>query len=261
MKKTTLLTISMTLLMVLPTTAQLGAVWSDFQSYAGDLQTYLANNLTDTLKPIEPEAQSAINNATGALNIPNPITTEKSIRDSMIWYYVSDKFDNNPTVRANLAGHEINRLITRSAVASALGADGQIRWKTKLENIEESVKKIAGLTSETEPLEGQLENLKNQALANIGQATGAANFLSSFLGLTQLQSVKIQQEQSKMMAEMLGQTMQTNQFLLYSNLNLANISQQIEESNRARRVDTSAEAARLLRTAAQSDLFGRELEK
>ena len=63
------------------------------------------------------------------------------------------------------------------------------------------------------------------------------------------------------MAENLAQVMQNNQFLQYSNLNLANISRQVEQANQTRRVDTAAEAARLLRTSAQIDLFGREYLK
>ncbi|WP_323374455.1 hypothetical protein [Nostoc commune] len=41
---------------------------------------------------------------------------------------------------------------------------------------------------------------------------------------------------------------------------MANISQQSEETNRARRVETSTEAARLLRATSQMDLFGRTVK-
>jgi hypothetical protein len=68
----------------------------------------------------------------------------------------------------------------------------------------------------------------------------------------------VQSEQSKIIGETLAQTMQTNQYLQYSNLNLASISQQMEEMNRTRRVDSATEAARLMRTTSQIDLFGRE---
>jgi hypothetical protein len=78
---------------------------------------------------------------------------------------------------------------------------------------------------------------------------------------TNQETIKIQQEQSKIVAETFAQTLQNNQSLQYSNLNLANISQQAEEANRARRVETSTEAARLLRASSQLDLFGRKLNK
>ncbi|MDY6898568.1 MAG: hypothetical protein SWZ49_10905, partial [Cyanobacteriota bacterium] len=96
-------------------------------------------------------------------------------------------------------------------------------------------------------------------------AINTSNPLSPLLGQSQtrlielqLQNIEIENQQSKMIAENLGQTIQLNQNLQYSNLNLANISQEIESSNRARRVNASAEAARLLRTTSQVDLLGRE---
>jgi hypothetical protein len=263
MRKTTLLTISLTFLVVLPATAQLGSVWTDFQSYAGDLQTYLTNNLTDTLKPIESEAQSAINNATGELNIPNPITAGQNVRDGMVWYYISDKFDNNATVRANLASNEVNRLITRGAVASVMGEDGQIRLKTKLEETERNLREVDEYSEETDKISNDLlQEARN--IANTIANTTPLGQISALLGINQStlqqQSIRIQRDQLKITGENLGQTMQMNQFMQYSNLNLANISQQVEEANRARRVDTSAEAARLLRTTSQIDLFGRTEE-
>ncbi|RUR84621.1 hypothetical protein ACF3DV_20185 [Chlorogloeopsis fritschii PCC 9212] len=263
MRKTTLLTISLTFLVVLPATAQLGSVWTDFQSYAGDLQTYLTNNLTDTLKPIESEAQSAINNATGELNIPNPIAAGQNVRDGMVWYYISDKFDNNATVRANLASNEVNRLITRGAVASVMGEDGQIRLKTKLEETERNLREVDEYSEETDKISNDLlQEARN--IANTIANTTPLGQISALLGINQStlqqQSIRIQRDQLKITGENLGQTMQMNQFMQYSNLNLANISQQVEEANRARRVDTSAEAARLLRTTSQIDLFGRTEE-
>ncbi|MBF2005379.1 MAG: hypothetical protein IGS49_07905 [Chlorogloeopsis fritschii C42_A2020_084] len=263
MRKTTLLTISLTFLVVLPATAQLGSVWTDFQSYAGDLQTYLTNNLTDTLKPIESEAQSAINNATGELNIPNPIAAGQNVRDGMVWYYISDKFDNNATVRANLASNEVNRLITRSAVASVMGTEGQIRLKTKLEETQRTLREIDDFSEETDEMSNDFLEQARQLYNSIPQANIADKVLSLLglnQGIFQQQSVRIQREQIKITGENLGQTMQMNQFMQYSNLNLANISQQMEEANRARRVNTSTEAARLLRTSSQIDLFGRTEE-
>ncbi|MHC5720156.1 MAG: hypothetical protein ACYTX0_51020, partial [Nostoc sp.] len=91
--------------------------------------------------------------------------------------------------------------------------------------------------------------------------TGAISALSQLIGATQLESIKIQQAQSEIVGETFAQTIQTNQSLQYSNLNLANISQQAEEANRARRVETSTEAARLLRATSQLDLFGRKVNK
>jgi hypothetical protein len=99
----------------------------------------------------------------------------------------------------------------------------------------------------------------------VSSVSGMANippFLTAKLNSNQSdlqrQNIKIQTEQAKIIGETLAQNIQINQSLQYSNLNLANISQQIEESNRDRRLDIATESARLLRTATQMDLLGRQ---
>ncbi|WP_193196034.1 hypothetical protein [Nostoc sp. MG11] len=266
MQKTTVLTLTLLSLAILPVMAQLGEtgqvgeVWTDFQSYSVDLQNYLQNNLSENLKPVEPQSRSAITNATGELNIPNPITAGQRIRDDIFINSISDRFENNSVVRSNLVSNEINRLITRGAVAGLLGEAGQIRTKTKLIDTEKSLRDIALFA---EQAEDESDNLLSQISNIIGKANPVNNAISSLsklLNANQLQSLKIQQEQSKIVAETFAQTLQTNQALQYSNLNLANISQQMEEENRARRVDTSTEAARLLRATSQMDLFGTRID-
>jgi hypothetical protein len=264
MQKTTVLTLTLVSLAILPVmaqfgeTAQVGEVWTDFQSYSVDLQNYLQNNLSENLKPVEPQTRSALTNATGELNIPNPITAGQRVRDDIFINSISDRFENNSAVRSNLVSNEINRLITRGAVSGLLGEAGQIRTKTKLINTERSLGNIAEFAEEAQDNSdkwlNQIENLITQAAANTIPG------LSALLNANnQLQNLKIQQEQSKIVAETFAQTLQMNQFLQYSNLNLANISQQMEEENRARRVDTSTEAARLLRATSQIDLFGTKI--
>ncbi len=260
MYKTTILTVSLAFLVILPATAQLGSqlgsVWTDFQSYSVDLQNYLKTNLRDNLKPVEPQAQTAIYNATGDLNIPNPNTAGQSFRNQnqIMPDSNSDKFENNSTVRSALVSNEINRSITRGAVDGFLGINGQIRLKTKLINTENSLKSIGAIINNSN------QNINNFLTTFSPPSTDLVSSALSQLLRSNLQTIQIQQEQATIVAETFAQTIQTNQSLQYSNLNLANISQQMDEANRARRVDTSAEAARLLRTSSQLDLFGRKPE-
>jgi hypothetical protein len=253
------LTLPLTFIFILPATAQLGKVWTDFQSYSVDLQNYLKTNLRETLQPIDSQAESAIYNATGDLNIPNPIAAGQGFRDQdkIMFNPPSDKFENNSTVRSALVSNEINRLITRGAIESELGVNEQTRLKTKLMTTQKTIENIEALTNSANQ-NGQ------QFLNNIASAAGnaASNLfipqLSQLLNTNQLQTMQIQQQQSELMAESFLQNIQMNHTLQYSNLNLANISQQMDEANRARRVDDSAEAARLLRTTSQMDLFGKK---
>ncbi|MBN3879353.1 MULTISPECIES: hypothetical protein [unclassified Nostoc] len=277
MRKTTILTFTLlSSLAILPAVAQvqtsgLGQVWTDFQSYSKDMQDYFQhNNVKDTLNTLE-EGQSriAIENAKGDLRIPNPVAAGQKIRDDVINYsYNSDakssRFENNSAVRGNLVSNELNRIMTRGVAVGVLGKNGQIRTKTKLENTEKSLEDIETLAQATE---GTNDTLLTQIKTSINAvktpdlAANAISVLAELLGASQVQMMKIQQEQIKILAETFGQTLQNNQALQYSNLNLANISQQTEEANRARRVETSTEASRLLRATSQLDLFGRKVNK
>ncbi|MDZ7954738.1 hypothetical protein [Nostoc sp. DedQUE09] len=277
MRKTTIFTFTLlSSLAILPAVAQvqtsgLGQVWSDFQSYSKDMQDYFQyNNLNDTLNPLE-EGQSriAIENAKGDLKIPNPVAAGQKIRDDSINYsYNSDakssRFENNAAVRGNLVSNELNRIITRGVAVGVLGKNGQIRTKTKLENTEKSLEDIEGFAQEIQENNNTFLGRIQEGI-NVGgktdQTVKAISGLADLLGVSQVQMMRIQQEQIKIVAETFGQTLQNNQALQYSNLNLANISQQAEEANRARRVETSTEASRLLRATSQLDLFGRNVNK
>ncbi|MEH1932098.1 hypothetical protein [Nostoc sp.] len=280
MQKTTIFTLTLLSLAILPAMAQvqtsgLGQVWTDFKSYSTDLQDYLQYNLSDNLKPVEVQSQNALSNAKGDLNIPNPVAAGKTVRDNLINYpYNSDskstRFENNSAVRGNLVSNELNRVITRGVAVGFLGKNGQIRTKAKLENTENTLKSIADITDQAEVgSQGFIDKARSLIPPSITTGitagdiatSGGLSALSQLIGATQLQSIKIQQAQSEIVGETFAQTIQTNQSLQYSNLNLANISQQAEEANRARRVETSTEAARLLRATSQLDLFGRKVYK
>ena len=251
MKKTILLALFLPILVTIPAVAQFGNVWSDFKAYSVDLQNYLNFNIRETLNPLDLYARIAIESAKGDSNIPNPIKTREILRSTMLFNSTSDKFENNSAVRNSLVSDEIDRLITRGAVESFMGSSGQIRYKSKLENTEITLDNISNVSREADDIVTQIMGISPDS-----------PFLSELLGQNQanlnLQTIKIQSEQAKIMAESLAQTMQNNQFLQYSNLNLTNISKQVEQTNRAERVETSTEAARLLRTSSQIDLFGRK---
>ena len=258
MKKTVLITLSFTFIAILPAIAQVGNVWNDFKSYASDLQEYLTDNISN-IEPVDSEAQTAINSFNGELNIPNPVAVRRSLNDDITNNSLSENFENNPAVNAKSVGNQIDRQLTRAIAVGVLGEEAQIRTQTKLENLEEY------LVRTTDSIQEIRENSANMLDDITETAANISNPLSPLLGQSQsrlielqLKNIEIENQQSKMIAEDLGQTIRLNQNLQYSNLNLANISQEIEELNRSRRVNTSAEAARLLRTTSQVDLSGRK---
>ncbi|MEH2002055.1 MAG: hypothetical protein V7L00_25535 [Nostoc sp.] len=280
MQKTTILTFTLLSLAILPAMAQvqlgsgLGEVWTNFKSYSAGMGKYFQDNLSENLKPVETYSQNALESSKGntELKIPNPVDAGQRVRDSIInESYRSEskasRFENNAAVRANGVRNEVSRFITRGSAEAILGKDGQNRTQVKLENTENTLKSISDMSDQAEV--GSRGFIGKVAPAVVGTGvtpgdsaiTGGLSALAQLIGATQLQSIKIQQAQSQIVGETFAQTIQTNQSLQYSNLNLANISQQTEEANRARRVDTSTEAARLLRATSQLDLFGRKVAK
>jgi hypothetical protein len=257
MKKTILITFSLTLIATFPAIAQIGNVWVDFQNYAIDLQNYLTDNISDTLQPVESETQTAINSFNGELNIPNPVAVRKSLNDDITINSLSDNFENNPAVNAVAVANEVDRQLTRGVAVGVLGEEAQIRSRNKLESIENSLENTTKIAQEARERSSNLLDEIVELGSNLTPAGSVLNQSQSELVRLQLQSIEIESEQSKMIGANLAQTMQLHQTLQYSNLNLANISQEIEESNRSRRVNASAEAARLLRTTSQVDLIGR----
>jgi hypothetical protein len=274
MKKTILLASSLALLGMLPATAQfsqasLGKVWVDFQEYARDLQSYLGNetypgNNYDNIP--NPAIDYSASNYIQEGRVPNPIGAGNRFREQ-VFDNSSGTFENNPSVQSTIAANEITRQMTRGVVEGVLGERGQERSKAKLENVETSVESIEKAVESAEESKSILDQIVSTACQAIGSGSGSGSSSSNpnpvnqaCAGVTQaniqLQDLIVQREQSKMLAETLGLTIQGNQFQQYSNLNLANISQQMEESNRARRVDASAEAAQLVRATSQADLLG-----
>ena len=257
MKKTIFITFSITLFATLPAIAQIGNVWVDFQNYAIDLQNYLTDNISDTLQPVESETQTAIASFNGELNIPNPVAVRRSLNDDIVINSLSGNFENNPALNAKSVANEIDRQLTRGVAVGILGEEAQIRSRNKLESIDNSLENTTRIAQDARE---RSSNLLDQLLefgSNLNPPGSVLNQSQPELVRLQLQNIEIESEQSKMIGANLAQTMQLHQTLQYSNLNLANISQEMEESNRARRVNASAEAARLLRTTSQVDLIGR----
>jgi hypothetical protein len=259
MKKILIFAPFLFLFVTLPATAQLGQVWTDFQSYSADLQNHLRNNLNE-LNPLQIQSQSAITGATGELNIPNPLGAGESLSNSININLLSGNYETNSSINSILFGNEMNRLIFRSSAAGTLGNNGQLRTKIKLQNIETELKNIDAFSQAAEDASQDFIDNAQSQISQLGSGNPLLGTLLNAINQSSLmlQQIRIQRDQSKIIAETLAQTIHENQLLQYSNLNLASIGEQIEDTNRARRVDNSTEAARLLRTTSQTDLFGRK---
>lgn len=248
----------------LPAIAQVVQGLGEFGEYATDMRNYLTNNISD-FRPWETQTQTAINNSSGAVNIPNPNTAGKNARGQMTQYSLSDKFENNSAVRGEMVSNEIDRQITRASVEGVLGTNGQNRLREKLQNNEANMTRI----------NQDIQEISQQVNQSINQAANCLNLpipdpsrpnvnlnlecikVDLLKSISQLESrnLDLQKQQLDMANDTMLATIQMRQDLQYSNINLTNISEQMDEVNRSQRVNTSAEVARLLRTTSQSDLL------
>ncbi len=258
---------------------ELGKVWGQFQAYMEDLQTYIAENIPESLKPLD-NSTDLLTEAQGELGISNPNQVRKNARDRITPESPADTFESNSVVRREGVSNELDRQITRATIDGELSKEGQERTKTILEQTEETVENIQSITDKAnrQILPQQLQTIDN-TLQRIEGITGTLREVDntqdvvkllvstqfeqsrilrqSWLGQASLQAdaIQVESEQSKILAQMLSSSSNIHKNLLFSNLNLTNISQQMDATNRARRVEADASAAQLLKIASQADLL------
>ena len=192
-------------------TGGLGQVRSDFEAYSTYLRDYLTdyNNTSKTFKSVEAEVQLSITNNPGELNIPNPVAASESIRNSIVNSSTSDKFETNPAIYGSILSNEMNRYIIRGSADTLLGTDGQIRLKNKLEATENIVRNAEKSYQEAQQTNGGIERIISDIIATSERVAGKEAQLSQRLAQLQLESIEIQKDQTKLMAEMLGRSIQS----------------------------------------------------
>lgn len=282
-KKRAAITFSLAILAILvtiPATAEeLGKVWTQFQAYMESLQAYIDEQVPKSLKPLDNSAE-LVTEAQGELGIPHPNQVRENVRDRITPDSPADAFEANPVVRREGVSNELDRQITRGAIDSELGKDGQARTKELLEQTEETVDNIQAISAaaSNQTLPGnlqQIDGIVQQIQGIAGAAESADNtqdvvkllvraqfeqsrvLRQAWFGQASLQAdaIQTQSEQSKILGQMLSSSIGIHKDLQFSNLNLANISQQMDAANRANRVEAAASAARLFKIASQTDLL------
>ncbi|HAZ48546.1 MAG TPA: hypothetical protein DDW76_34755 [Cyanobacteria bacterium UBA11369] len=268
------------ILVTRPATAEeLGKVWTQFQLYMEGLQAYIDEQLPESSKPLDNSAE-LVTEAQGELGIPNPNQVRENARDRITPDSPADAFENNSIVRREGVSNELDRQITRSAIDSELGKDGQARTKELLEQTEETVDNIQSISARAsnQTLPGNLQEIGGilQRIEGIAGAAESADntqdvvkllvraqfeqsrvLRQAWFGQASLQAdaIQAQSEQSKILGQMLSSSIGIHKDLQFSNLNLTNISQQMDAANRANRVEAAASAARFFKIASQTDLL------
>lgn len=178
-----------------------------------------------------PEIGDIIKDSQGEMGIPNPNAVRGRIDEGAIAREaadIPDAFEVNKVVWGTYASNQVDRDLTRLGIETVLGATGQQRMKQETNSTQSTVKGIVTDADEAQKLDVTQDVMKKQ--------------------------IRISAQQSLILGAMRADAMQARVDTQYTNLNITNISRSLDEANRARRVEDSAQAAKLLFIASQSHL-------
>lgn len=204
----------------------LAQVFEQLNHQLGSLHSYLDQIVASKLKPLSEtlgrDIDAALGDAAGVLGLPDPTKSRIGVEK------VATSSDNlvNPTERAT---NEVDRQITRAAVDSTLGKEGQEQIKQQALETQHSV----GLVQQqAQAAQGEVvtQNVMKQIALQNAQ-TGAV------LGALRADSLQSAQRQE------------------LTNLNLTNISRSLDGQNQARNSELVGAGFDTFRTAAQAKLF------
>ncbi len=179
-----------------------------------------------------PNVTNIMQDSLGEMGIPNPNEVRGRIDDGALRSSpadIPDAFEVNKVVWGTYAGNQVDRDLTRLGIETVLGATGQQRMKQETNSTQSTVKGIVTDADEAQKLDVTQDVMKKQ--------------------------IRIFAQQSLILGAMRADAMQARVDTQYTNLNITNISRSLDEANRARRVEDSAQAAKLLFIASQSHLY------
>lgn len=177
------------------------------------------------------EISKIIKDSQGGMGIPNPNEVRGRIDKEAITSLpadIPDAFEINKVVWGTYAGNQIDRDLTRMGIESVLGETGQNRMKQEIDTTQETVEGIATDADQAQKLDVTQDVQKKQ--------------------------IRVMAQQSMLLGAMRADAIQARVDTQYTNLNISNISRGMDEANRARRVEESAQSAKLLLLASQSHL-------
>ena len=178
-----------------------------------------------------PDISDIIKDSQGGMGIPNPNEVRGRIDEGAVTSEpadIPDAFEINKVVWGTYAGNQIDRDLTRMGIESVLGEAGQKRMRQEIDATQKTLAGIATDADQSQKLDVTQDVQKKQ--------------------------IRVMAQQSLILGAMRADALQARVDTQYTNLNITNISRSLDETNRARRVEDSAQAAKLLSIASQSHL-------
>ncbi|WP_256874748.1 hypothetical protein [Nostoc sp. C057] len=204
---------------------------TQFQQIYSSLQTYISNyqkEFTKSLGKLEAELNQAIESSIGDLGIPDPLKAGKNI-EKVIEKQEGNLLILDPRIQADNAIKDWNQQYTRGQSESVLGVEGQ-------------------------RVQSQEAAITNDATAQSSE--NAAAVQEDVITQDILKKVAIQNLQNVVIAKSIhSEAQKQSRSLAVANINLADISNRLDEQAAAKDEESNAATRQIIQSAAANDSF------
>lgn len=204
---------------------------TQFQQIYSSLQTYISNyqkEFTKSLGKLEAELTQAIESSVGDLGIPDPLKAGKNI-EKVIEKQEGNLLILDPRIQADNAIKDWNQQYTRGQSESVLGVEGQ-------------------------RVQSQEAAITNDATAQSSENAAAAQ--QDVITQDILKKVAIQNLQNVVIAKSIhSEAQKQSRSLAVANINLADISNRLDEQAAAKDQESNAATRQIIQSAAANDSF------
>jgi hypothetical protein len=204
---------------------------TQFQQIYSSLQTYISNyqkEFTKSLGKLEAELNQAIESSVGDLGIPDPLKAGKNI-EKVIEKQEGNLLTLDPRIQAENAVKDWNQQYTRGQSESVLGVEGQ-------------------------KVQSQEAAITNDATAQSSENANAAQ--QDVITQDILKKMTTQNLQSVVVAKSIhSEAQKQSRSLAVANINLADISDRLDEQAAAKDQESNAATRQIIQSAAVTDSF------
>ncbi|MHC5928812.1 hypothetical protein [Nostoc sp.] len=204
---------------------------TQFQQIYSSLQTYISNyqkEFTKSLGKLSAELTQAIESSVGDLGIPDPLKAGKNI-EKVIQKQEGALLILDPRIQADNAIKDWNQQYTRGQSESVLGVEGQ-------------------------RVQSQEAAITNDATAQSSENAAAAQ--QDVITQDILKKVAIQNLQNVVIAKSIhSEAQKQSRSLAVANINLADISNRLDEQAAAKDQESNAATRQIIQSAAANDSF------
>ena len=192
-------------------------------------KTYIEQTISGLLTPLPGDLEGVIQNTLGDLGLVDPNQVRSAIAEELTTILERDLVQSDSLYASLETANEVDRQLTRAQVDAVLGQSGQATTRDKITWIEDTIGQVQQHADSAQTAVSTQAAIKQMAQQNARQ--------SEILGAVQ------------------SELLQSRQDAQLTNLNLANMSQNLDQEARARRLQELGNALDTLQISAQARLF------